>query len=61
MKAIKQFTDLEEVYNRLGGIPCLVTIRDDGIYGETIVIEAIATDRRKRKLEGIENEVNSNN
>ena len=57
---IKQFTDLEEVYNRLGGIPCLVTIRDDGIYGETIVIEAIATDRRKQKLEGIENEVNSN-
>lgn len=58
---IKQFTDLEEVYNRLGGIPCLVTIRDDGIYGETIVIEAIATDRRKKKLEGIENEVNSDN
>lgn len=54
---IKQFTDLEEVYNRLGGIPCLVTIRDDGIYGETIVIEAIATERRKKKLEGIENAV----
>ena len=50
---IKQFTDLEEVYNRLGGIPCLITIRDDGIYGETIVIEAIATDGRKKKLEGI--------
>jgi len=58
---MKQFTDLEEVYNRLGGIPCLITIRDDGIYGETIVIEAIATDRRKKKLEGIENEVDSNN
>ena len=57
----KQFTDLEEVYNRLGGIPCLITIRDDGIYGETILIEAIATDRRKKKLEGIENEVDSNN
>ena len=53
---IKQFTDLEEVYNRLGGIPCLVTIRDDGIYGETIVIEAIATNGRKKKLEGIGNE-----
>ena len=53
---IKKFTDLEEVYNRLGGIPCLITIRDDGIYGETIVIEAIATDGRKKKLEGIENE-----
>ena len=53
---IKQFTDLEEVYNRLGGIPCLVTIRDDGIYGETIVIEAIATNGRKKKLEGIEHE-----
>ena len=53
---IKQFTDLEEVYNRLGGIPCLITIRDDGIYGETIVIEAIATDGRKKKLEGIEHE-----
>ena len=52
----KQFTDLEEVYNRLGGIPCLITIRDDGIYGETILIEAIATDRRKKKLEGIEHE-----
>ena len=52
----KQFTDLEEVFKRLGGIPCLITIRDDGIYGETIVIEAIATDRRKKKLEGIENE-----
>ena len=52
----KQFTDLEEVYNRLGGIPCLVTIRDDGIYGETIVIEAIATDRRKQKLEEITGE-----
>lgn len=58
---IKQFTDLEEVFKRLGGIPCLVTIRDDGIYGETILIEAIATDRRKKKLEGIENEVDSNN
>ena len=58
---IKKFTDLEEVYNRLGGIPCLITIRDDGIYGETIVIEAIATNGRKKKLEGIENEVDSNN
>ena len=57
---IKQFTDLEEVYNRLGGIPCLITIRDDGIYGETIVIEAIATNGRKIKLEGIGNEVDSN-
>ena len=56
---VKQFTDLEEVYNRLGGIPCLITIRDDGIYGETIVIEAIATNGRKKKLEGIEHE-NSN-
>lgn len=56
---IKQFTDLEEVYNRLGGIPCLITIRDDGIYGETIVIEAIATNGRKKKLEGIEHEVDS--
>ena len=56
---IKQFTDLEEVYNRLGGIPCLITIRDDGIYGETIVIEAIATERRKKKLEGIGNEINT--
>lgn len=53
---IKKFTDLDEVYNRLGGIPCLITIRDDGIYGETILIEAIATDRRKKKLEGIGNE-----
>ena len=53
---IKQFTDLEEVFKRLGGIPCLITIRDDGIYGETIVIEAIATDGRKKKLEGIGNE-----
>lgn len=53
---VKQFTDLEEVYNRLGGIPCLITIRDDGIYGETIVIEAIATSGRKKKLEGIETE-----
>ena len=53
---IKQFTDLEEVFKRLGGIPCLITIRDDGIYGETIVIEAIATDRRRKKLEGIGNE-----
>ena len=57
---IKQFTDLEEVYNRLGGIPCLITIRDDGIYGEAIVIEAIATSRRKQKLEGIGTEVDSN-
>ena len=53
---IKQFTDHEEVFKRLGGIPCLVTIRDDGIYGETIVIEAISTERRKKKLEGIGNE-----
>ena len=58
---IKKFTDLEEVYNRLGGIPCLITIRDDGIYGETIVIEAIATNGRKKKLEGLGNEVDSNN
>ena len=58
---IKQFTDLEEVFKRLGGIPCLITIRDDGIYGETIVIEAIATNGRKKKLEGIGNEVDSNN
>ena len=57
---IKKFTDLEEVFKRLGGIPCLITIRDDGIYGETIVIEAISTNGRKKKLERIGNEVDSN-
>lgn len=57
MKVIqKTFTSLEQVYDRLGDVPCVLTITDDGIYGETIVIEAIATNGRKKKLEGIENE-----
>lgn len=48
-----KFTDLEEVYNRLGNIPVKVSyITNDAndLFGEDIVIEAVGTPERKARL-----------
>lgn len=62
MKVIqKVFTSLEQVYDRLGDVPCVLTITDDGIYGETIHVEAIGTPRREKRINDLFGENNESN
>jgi len=50
-----KFTDLEEVYNRLGNIPVKVSYITTELLGESIVIEAVGTTKRKARLLNGEN------
>ncbi len=50
-----KFTDLQEVYDRLGNIPVKVSYITTELFGESIVIEAIGTAKRKARLLNGEN------
>ena len=50
-----KFTDLEEVYQRLGNIPVKVSYITTELLGESIVIEAVGTAKRKARLLNGEN------
>lgn len=50
-----KFTDLQEVYDRLGNIPVKVSYITTELFGESIVIEAIETAKRKARLLNGEN------
>ena len=50
-----KFTDLEEVFERLGNIPVKVSYITTELLGENIVIEAVGTAKRKARLMNGEN------